>query len=691
MKKLADFIVKYRNAILIVAVILLIPSAFGYFSTEINYDLLSYLPEDCESMIAQDILDKDFNLASVNMLVVNGMSDKQVVKLEAEIEKIDGVETVLWRDDLLDISVPKEALPESLQKVLYSDDATMMIITFEEGTASQRTMNAISEIKKYADEECYLGGISAINEDVKDLTEKDTPIYVALAVVLCLIVLFLGLESTIAPFVFLLGIVFPIVYNFGTNFFLGEISYITKALAAVLQLGVTLDYSIFLLHRYQEEKRKDLPAEQAMSNAIVATFTSITSSSITTIAGFLALCAMQLTLGKDIGIVMAKGVILGVISTILILPSLLMIFDRLIDKYKHPVLIREIKILPKIVTKYYKIILVIFIGLFGLFAYGQNHTSTYYDLVSNMPKSFASVTGTTQLKEKFNMTTTHFVLISDELETKEVKDIINQIEDLDGITNVIALEKYIGPTFVKEFLPNSLKNVLYNGGYEVFVVNSDYKAATDEVNAQLDAIDDIIHEYDENGKIAGEGSLVRDLMTTCDRDFMMVNIVSVIAIFIIILITFKSISLPVLLVASIEFAISVNMGIPFFTGNVLSFIAGIVIGTIQLGACVDYAILMTTRFKEELENGNDVKEAITIAIQKSSTSIITSALCFFAACMGVYFLSIMDLVSGLCLLLARGAVISAVVILTVLPSLLILTNNIISKTTKKWPKVEKKA
>ena len=652
MDKMSKWIVKYRNLILAVAIILLIPSAIGYFNTNINYDLLSYLPSTSESMKTQKILGDDFNLSSVDFLVVNNKSDQEAAKIKEEINKIDGVEKCIWRDDVLDISVPKQAIPESIQDMLYSGNSTMMIVTFKEPTSSMRTMNAISKIKKYTKDDCYLGGISAISEDTKDQTEHDTPIYAGIAVVLCMVVLFLGLESTIAPVVFMLGMIFPIVYNFGTNVFLGEISYITKALAVVLQLAVTLDYSIFLLHRYQEEKQK-LPNEEAMAKAIKATFTSITSSSITTIAGFVALCVMQLTLGRDIGIVMAKGVVLGVLSTIFILPSYISI------SYLF--------------------------NIFIPFGYGQSHTNIYYDLISGMPGDFASIIGTNQLKDKFDMTTTHFVLVDDKLTTNEIQNMCSEIKDLKGIHNVLAYEEFVGPGLASNFTPSVVKDIFQNGGKKLIVVNSDYKAATDELNTQLDKMDTIIHKYDKKGMIGGEGSMTRDLITTTNTDFAMVNVLSVIMIFIIVALTFKSFALPVILVLTIEFAITINMGIPFFTKTTLPFIASMVIGTIQLGATVDYAILMTTRFKEELSHGKKVKEAALIAMEKSSVSIMTSGFSFFAACIGVSFVAKMDLIKSLVILLARGALISVVSILLVLPSLLIFCHKFIEKTTKNWP------
>ena len=690
MKHFSDFIDKKRNMILIIAILLLIPSALGYARTKVNYDLLSYLPADAESMIAQKALGDDFELASTGMLVVEHMPDKNVATLKEDIAKIDGVKKVLWRGDVLDLSIPKEILPKDIKDMLYSKESTLMVITFEEDTASQKTMDAIKTIKGYADKECYLGGFSAITEDTKDLINSETPLYGVTAIALCVIVLFLGLESNVAPFVFVLGMIFPIAYNFGTNFFLGEISYITKALALVLQLGVTMDYSIFLLHRYQEEKNKCEHREEAMSNAIQATFSSITSSSITTIAGFLALCAMQLTLGKDIGIVMAKGVVFGVLSTIIILPSLLMKCDRYIIKWHHPIILKEPKKLPGFLTRHYKSIPVVFLLIFIPMIYAQANTNVYYDLNATMPASFPSVIGTNKLKDQFHMTTTHFLLVDEKLENYQIKDICHQVEQLEGVYSVISYESLIGPGIPSQFEPEAVKNILQNGGRKMILVNSTYSSATDEENEQLNKIDTILHSYDANAVIAGEGSLTRDLITTTDIDFKMVNILSVAAIFVIIALTFKSLALPVILVATIEFAICINMGIPYFTGSTLPFIASIVIGTIQLGATVDYAILMTTRYKEELSNGSNVIVAAKEAATKSAPSIITSGLSFFAACIGVSFISKMDLIKSLCMLISRGAIISMIVILLVLPALLIICHKLIEKTTKNWPKAQLK-
>lgn len=691
MEKLSRFIVKQRNRILILAIILVIPSILGFIDTGVNYDILSYLPSEVESMRAQSLLGDEFNLASVDMLVVNGMKDKDVVKLKKEIQQVDGVAKVYWRDDVLDITIPKEAIPERLNKFLYSDDSTMMIITFEEGTASQRTLDAIAQIKKIAAKDCFLGGMSAIAQDTKEMVDNEILLYSGIAILLVLVVLWLGLESNAAPFVFMLGIAFPIIYNFGTNIFLGEISYITQALTLVLQLAVTMDYSIFLLHRYQEEKKHNESKEEAMSKAIQATFVSISSSSITTIAGFVALCIMRLTLGRDIGVVMAKGVILGVISTILILPSLLMIFDDVIERHKHKVIIKELKTIPAWVVDHAKVLLLVFAVSFGPLLYAQANTNKYYDLIAGLPQDFQSVIGTNQLKEKFNMTTTHFIIVDDKLKAHEIEEMCDEIEKVDGINNVLSYQHLIGPGVSSVFEPKVVSDILHKGNHILIMANSDYTSASDEENAQIDKIDKIIHKYDKNAVIGGEGALTKDLIEVTDIDFKMVNIVSILMIFIIIAITFKSISLPVILVGTIEFAIAINMGIPYFTHTTLPFIASIVIGTIQLGATVDYAILLTSRFREEIENGKRTKEALKTAIRHSSTSIMTSGGSFFAACMGVALLARMDLLKSMCFLLARGALVSVVCIILILPAFLLLGQSLIEKTTKGWPKaVEEK-
>ncbi len=689
MENIAKCIVRHRNKILILAIALLIPSIFGYLNTKINYDILSYLPQDCESMKGQNILDEKYHLASVGIMVTNDLSDQEVVQLEKKMEAVDGVKQVFWRDDVLDISVPKEMFPQEVQQQLYSGDSTILIVTFDEDTASTRTMDAIQQIKQISNKECYLGGMSAIAQDTKELANSEMRRYIVIAVALSLIVLFMGIESTVAPLIFMIGILFPIVYNFGTNFFLGEISYITQALAAILQLAVTMDYSIFLLHRYQEEKKK-CNNEEAMTKAICATFSSITSSSVTTVAGFLTLCFMQLRLGSDIGLVMAKGVVLGVLCTIFVLPSLLMLFDRQIEKYTHRTLIHELKRLPDFVVCHYKAILVVAVCLFIPMGIAQANVSQYYDLTSSLPSELSSMKGTKELKDKFNMNTTHFILVNDDLSNREMQEITADIEGIDGIESVVSYEKYVGGLVPESFEPQAVKDLFANGGYKMIIANSDYHAASEEENHQIEEMYSILHAYDQDALITGEGALTKDLITTADKDFQVVNVLSIAAILVIILLTFVSFSLPFVLVLAIELAITVNMAVPYFTNTTLPFIAGIVIGTIQLGACVDYAILMTTRTREELGRHRDIKTAVRIAVSKSAPSIITSGCSFFAACIGVALISRMDMISSLCELLARGALISVISIIFVLPSMLLAGNKLIAKTTRKWPHQERR-
>ncbi|ERI98067.1 MULTISPECIES: efflux RND transporter permease subunit [Eubacteriales] len=688
-EKAARFVVKKRIAILIVAVALLIPSAIGFVKTFVNYDILTYLPADLDSMIGQNMLEDDFHMASTAMLVVDGMEDYQVSQLKEKVAAVPGVRQVLWADDIFDNGVPREMLPEDVRSVFYSDSGTMMIISFDEPMAAEGTLKAIEQIKSVTGEQCFLGGMAAIVQDTKALADQETPLYVLVAVLLCMAVLWLGLESTVVPFIFLLGILFPILYNFGTNIFLGQISYITKALAAVLQLGVTMDFSIFLLHRFEEEKQRCPDKEEAMVKAISATLTSIAGSSITTIAGFLALCTMRLTLGRDIGIVMAKGVLLGVICTVTILPALILFFDRAIDRHTHPVLIHELERVPSFICKHYKGILVAFVALFIPFAIAQANTDQYYALDETLPQDLPSIVGTNKLKNDFNMTTTHFVLVDDKLDSYRLKEISDRIEGLDGVDLVISYDKYVGGRIPDDIVPDELRDQIDAGGKKLMMVNSVYKAASDEENRQIDQINEIVKAYDPTAVVAGEGAMTKDLIEVAAVDFKNVNIASIVAIFIIIAVCFRSASIPFLLVLAIEFAISINMGIPFFTGTTLPFVAGIVIGTIQLGATVDYAILTTTRFREELQAGREKMDAIRITVQKCSPSIITSGLSFFAANIGVAIISKMDLIKSLCGLMARGAIISMLSIIFVLPALLILCEPLIAKTTIGWRKAAK--
>ncbi|MFX0549626.1 efflux RND transporter permease subunit [Hathewaya histolytica] len=684
MKRFGEFIVKRRVLVILISLLLLIPSIMGFIGTRINYDILSYLPQELDTMKGQKILDEEFSNASTGMLMVENMQSKDVVKLKEEIEKVKGVEKAIWVSDAMDISVPKEMLPEKIRNMFYSKDTTLIMIKFKEGSASVNTFNAVDSIKKITGKRAFLGGMSAIIHDTRQLAEKETPFYVLIAVAFAIIVLMLTMESTVVPFIFLVGIGFPIIYNLGSNYFLGEISYITKALAAVLQLGVTMDYSIFLLHRYEEEKSKRESREEAMAEAIASTFTSIAGSSLTTIAGFLALCTMKLGLGKDIGIVMAKGVVLGVLSTVTTLPALLMFFDKAIHKYTHRTVMPGFKKVSNFVVKHNKALAVFFVVLFVPFIYAQNNTEVYYNLDEALPKDLDSIVATNKLKEDYKMTTTHFVITDKNIEPYKVKEMVGKIENIDGIENVLSYDSVMGASIPENFIPDEIKEVSKKGNYSLMMINSKYKAATKEENEQITKLNDIVKSYDKGAVIAGEGPLTKDLIDIADKDFKSVNVSSILAIFIIVLLVFSSLSIPVILVLAIELAISINLGLPYFTGTIVPFVASIVIGTIQLGATVDYAILMTSRFKEELNNGLNKYEAIKIAIEESSKSIVTSALTFFGATIGVYAVSKMELIKSLCLLMARGAIISMFSIIIMLPPLLIIFEKVISKTTRKW-------
>lgn len=684
MNKFSRFISNHDKFVVIVGILLLIPSIFGYAATKINYDILSYLPQNLESTQGEKVLDEVFSDASTGILIVDGMEGKEVDKLKEKIKKINGVSDALWLYDALDLSVPQDILPSELSDKIYSDDATMMIIKFKESTASESTLNAIGEIKTTINENCFLSGMSAIFKDTKDLSDKETPFYVAIAVLLSIVVLVLSMKSTFVPIIFMISIGFGILYNMGTNIFFGEISYITKALAAVLQLGVTMDYSIFLMNRYDEELKKHDSRREAMAEAISATMLSISASSLTTIAGFLALCTMDLTLGKDIGLVMAKGVLLGVISSVTILPAFVLTFDKLIHRFKHRTIIPEFDKISSVIVKNYKVIIVVFLLTMIPAFIGQSKAAVYYNLDETLPKDTPSIVALNKMKNDFNMMTTQFVLVNDETKSYKLKEMSDRIEKIDGVNAVISYDKFIGSGIPEDFIPDNVKEIFKQGGYNMVLINSAYKAASDEENNQIDEINSIVKEYDKDGMITGEAPLTKDLIDVADTDFKKVSFASILAIFAIILISFKSISVPVLLVASIEYAIFINMGIPFYTGTVIPFVASIVIGTIQLGATVDYAILMTSRFKEELNNGYETKEALVIAVKGSAKSIVTSGLTFFGATGGVALVSDLELIKSLCFLMARGALVSMAVIILVLPSLLMVFEKVINKTTIGW-------
>nr|WP_295734122.1 MMPL family transporter [uncultured Intestinibacter sp.] len=683
MERISKAIAKHSKLILLLAVILVVPAAFGYFKTDVNYDILSYLPEETSTMQAEKILQDEFGCGSIAMLIVEDMPDKDVAKVKEKVAKLDGVKKALWVDDFVDLSVPKEILPKDMTDLLYNGDkSTMIIVMLKEGTATLTTQNTVQKIRNIVGAQGFLSGMSGIIKDTKDCADGEMPLYVIIAGILTLIVLLLTMESTVVPFVFLLSISLAIIYNFGSNIILGEISYITKALAAVLQLGVTMDYSIFLLHRYDEELGKNSDRIEAMSNAIQNTFVSIIGSSTTTVAGFLALCTMDLSLGMDMGIVMAKGVIIGVLCTVTILPSLILIFDKAIHKYKHKTILPAFEKTSKFVVKHYKKLAVLFVIIFIPAFIGNNNAKVYYNLDESLPDDFPSIVATNKMKDDYHMESTDFILVSDKLDSNDVTSMIKELEEIDGVNSVIGLEKYIGPAIDQEMIPDEILSELKAGGYEEILLNSKYRAASDECNAQLTEVEHIVHKYDPEGLVGGEAPLTKDLIRIADTDFKKVSAASIIAIFLIIAIVFKSISLPVILVAAIECAIFANLGIPYYTGKIEPFIASIVLGTIQLGATVDYAILLTSRFKEELGYNDNKFEAMQAAIKHSGGSIMTSALSFFSATIGVGVISQLELIGSLCSLMSRGAIISMFMIIFILPGLLLVFEPVIRKTSK---------
>ena len=676
-------VVKFRIPILIISILLLIPAGLGYVNTRVNYDVLTYLPEDIETMQGQDILVKDFGTGAFSMFIVDVMEDKEVSALKAKIENVEHVQKVLWYDSLADISMPKSMIPKDVYEVFNSDTGTMMAIFFDEGTSSDGTMEAIGEIRKLAGKQCFLSGMSAIVTDTKNLAEKETPLYVLIAVVLAVIVLGLTMDSYFIPLLFMLSIGMAIVYNLGSNYFFGEISYITKALAAVLQLGVTLDYSIFLMHSYEEQQvRYNGDKERAMAHAISQTFSSVIGSSVTTVAGFIALCFMTFTLGMDIGVVMVKGVILGVIACVTILPSMILCCDKWIMKTMHKPFLPDIGKISDKVTKRYMIYVILFLVLLFPAIYGNNHTAVYYNLDETLPKDLPSIIANEKLKKDYDMNTTHMILVDSSVESADVAKMIDKMDDVDGVKWALGLDALIGPAIPQSMIPDSVTDMLKNDKYQLLLVNSEYKVASDELNAQIKDLNKILHKYDKGGMLIGEGPLTADLIDITDTDFKTVSMVSIGIIFVIILILFKSISLPVILVGVIEFAIFVNMGIPYYTGTKLPFVASIVIGTIQLGSTVDYAILMTTRYKRERNHGAEKYDSITTAHRASAQSIMVSALSFFAATIGVGLYSNIDMISSLCILMARGAIISMIVVIFVLPSMFMVFDKVIVKTSK---------
>ena len=684
MLKLGKKIVKHRIPILILSFLLLIPATISYINTRINYDILSYLPDDIDTMKGQEILTDEFGTGAFSICVVEGMDEKGVAALEEKIKKVDHVNNVIWYDSLADLSVPMDVIPEKIRNAFNNDEkgSTLLIATFDTSTSADETLDGVEKIRKLAKNQCFQSGMSATIADIKKICNTEAIMYVVLAAGLSAIVLALTMDSFLVPGFFLLSIGMAIVYNLGTNFIAGEISFITQALAAVLQLAVTLDYSIFLWHSYQEyrEKYPD-EKERAMAHAISNTIVSVIGSSITTVAGFVAMCFMTFTLGLDLGIVMAKGVIFGVIGCVTILPSMILIFDKAIQKTKHKALMPNMDKIGNFVTKKYGIFIVLFVVILFPALYGYTHTDVYYDLAGTLPKDLESVVANSKLEDDFSMGATHMILADSNMSSKDTSAMLDAISEVDGVKVAAGLDNLIGPAVPKEVIPDTYKKILDNGKYKLILVASEYKTASDEVNNQITEIQNIVKKYDKKAMVIGEAPCTKDLIDITDKDFKTVSAVSIVLIFIIIAVVLKSISLPVILVAVIEFAIFINMGIPAYTGTTLPFIASIVIGTIQLGATVDYAILMTNKYKKARYNGAGKKEAITSALNGSIQSVFVSALSFFAATFGVGMYSSIDMISSLCVLLARGAIISFLVVVLVLPAMFMIFDKLIINTS----------
>lgn len=684
MIKLSKAIVKHRLLILIIAAVLIIPSVIGMAGTRINYDMLSYLPDDIETIEGQDILLKDFGKGAFSFVIVDGMEDKDISKLRGKLEKIDNVDSVIWYDSLMDISVPKEVLPDEIYNAFNSGDSTVMAVFFKTSTSADETMKAIKEIRKTAGKSCFVTGMSAVVTDLKDLCEHEEPIYVGLAVLLCCAAMMLFMDNWIVPFVFLLSIGSAILLNLGTNYFLGEISYITKALAAVLQLAVTMDYSIFLWHSYEEQKaRYSGDKQRAMAHAIKATISSVFGSSVTTIAGFIALCFMSYTLGLDLGVVMAKGVLLGLIGCITTLPALILVFDKLLEKTMHKPLMPPLNALTGFVVKRSWIFIIVFALLVvpASVCYNRANKEVYYDMTQSIPDDMECAIANSKLKDEFAVGSTHMLLVSADTDGKSIRNMMSEMERTDGVKYVLGVESVVGSLIPEEVIPDSVKNILQSENWKLYIINSEYTTASDEVNAQISELNKILKKYDESGMLIGEAPCTKDMIDITNHDFQVVNAISIAAIFIIIAIVLKSVSLPIILVAVIELAIFINLGIPHLTGTSMPFIAPICISTIQLGSTVDYAILMTTRYKRERSRGEDKRSSVATALKTSIPSITVSALGFFAATFGVAVYSDVDLISSLCNLMARGAIISMFCVIFILPAMFMLFDKVICATS----------
>jgi len=682
MIKFGKWIAKHKVLIVIISMLLLIPSFLGMAATRVNYDILSYLPDSLETVEGQDIMVDEFGMGAFSMVVVEDMKLKDVAKLKEKFQDVEHVKDVLWYDSVADLSIPVSMIPAKFKDGFFNGDATMMIALFDDTTSSDAAMEAVTDMRKIANEQCFISGMSGVVTDIKNIALQEMPIYVVIAACLSLLVLLLAMDSLVIPVLFLLSVGLAVVYNLGSNIFLGEVCYITKSLTAVLQLGVTMDYSIFLLNSFEAYKKKYDAKDRAMAHAIADTFKSVAGSSVTTIAGFLALCVMTFALGRDMGIVMAKGVVIGVICCVTVLPAMILVFDGVIEKTKHKPLIRSMDKPSGFITKHYKVWLLIFLILLYPAVYGNNHTQIYYNIDKSLPATLDSNVSNEKLKEDFDMSTVHMVLLKNGLDSKEKTQMLDQIDKVDGVKWSLGMNSLIGPTFPESMIPSNIKEMLQSDNYEVQFICSEYSSATDECNAQLDKIQKIVKKYSPESMVIGEAPLMKDLQDTTDVDLQRVNILSMAAIFVIILFVFKSISLPFILLAVIEFAIFVNMAIPYYQGVTLPFVASIVIGAIQLGATVDYAILMTSNYQKQRHLGKTKKEAISIAHKFSMKSIIVSGCSFFAATFGVALYSQVDMIGAICTLLARGAVISTIVVLLVLPAMFMVFDPIIVHTSK---------
>jgi len=682
-QKFGEFIVNHRRLIIIICLLLLIPSIIGIKATKINYDILSYLPDTVDTVKGQNILTDEFGVGSYSIVIIdNKMKDKDILKMEDKIKEIDAVDKVISKSDILGTSIPEEMLPDDVKEAINKDGTTPILVTFKTGMAAGETLDAIDDLRDIVGDSCKVSGISATSDDIRILLDQEMSVYVVVASIFCIIVLMIALDSYGVPLIILGGIGIAILYNMGTNIVLGQISYITKAIATVLQLGVTMDFSIFLYHSYQRQKEILGDKNKAMATAIKETLVSIVGSSTTTIAGFLALCTMSLTLGTDIGLVMAKGVLIGVITTVTLLPSLLLAFDKVIEKTKHKELLPEFKKFTNFIVNHYKAMIVVFLLLLAPAIYGNNNVKVYYNLNKSLPDTLQSVSANKELQEKFNMVSTQMVLVNKDMKADTAKQMINEIKDLDGVDGVIGLQELLGDNISKEMIPDDILSIFENDKYQLLIINSTYENATDESNALIQKVNEIVSKYDKNAIMAGEGPLMNDLVKIADHDFNSVNVTSAVVIFVIMIFVFKSISLPVILIAVIEFAIFANMSFTSYFGTVIPFIASIVIGTIQLGATVDYAILMTNKYVKNRKDGLVPKEAMRLSLQDSIKSVIVSAFCFFAATCGVSLFSNIEMIGSICTLISRGAIISMVVVLTILPACLILCDKVICRTTK---------